>query len=263
MDRSGAVVPGVQVLITKHPNTNGDIPLNAEPVVVTTNDEGRFSVANLEPGVYTIVARVPGFGVASIENYDANVGGASSVTLTIGEGVEPPAGGNTTSSTATNRGCSRVSSGRQEFDALTWNVWEEKYSSDPSFRRTKKLLLGERYSLIVDLSGLKYDSETGSFSRPTSPSFTKEIDKWIKSNDAQATVDVLAIPDERFFQPQSDNERVKRFDINLGRFEQPDNKVLSWRDLLSIISKLTRMRPFRLVGSHFEFKQKSKSEAER
>src|SRR5271170_4015110 len=26
MDRSGAVVPGVQVLITKHPNTNGDIP---------------------------------------------------------------------------------------------------------------------------------------------------------------------------------------------------------------------------------------------
>ena len=98
----------------------------------------------------------------------------------------------------------------------------------PLFSRPTNCLLGKQYSLILDLSHLLYDSETGTFSQSVSTSF----DKWISAtHDPSATLDVLVLPDERFFQAQRDSERVKQFSIDLNKLRAVRNTRLESRQL--------------------------------
>jgi hypothetical protein len=213
-DPAGAVVQGATILITRQNDAQGDLSLGGQTVQTTAqttaDSSGRFSFSGLAPGSYTITARITGFSTMT-RAVELGVSETATVDLTAVVAVGEEGG------TSDGGGSSSSPPPQHKFDGLTWNVWEEKYSSKPSFEPIQKLLVGKQYSLVLDLSALKYNEDTGSFSRSTSTSF----DAWLKGNLAsQATLDVLVVPDERFFQPQRDDERVKKFDIDLDKLRQ-------------------------------------------
>lgn len=74
-DANDAVIPGA-TLTVKNTATNSTR-------VVTTNDEGFYSVSNLQPGTYSITASKQGFAEAQ-ENVQVTVGGRITVNLTAG-----------------------------------------------------------------------------------------------------------------------------------------------------------------------------------
>ncbi len=62
-DASGAVLPGVTVEVSS--------PALIEKVrTAVTNDEGRYSIISLRPGIYTVTFMLPGFGVVKSEGIE-------------------------------------------------------------------------------------------------------------------------------------------------------------------------------------------------
>src|SRR5688572_14296148 len=62
-DASGGVLPGVTVEVAS--------PALIEKVrTAVTNDEGRYSIVSLRPGVYTVTFTLPGFGVVKQEGIE-------------------------------------------------------------------------------------------------------------------------------------------------------------------------------------------------
>jgi hypothetical protein len=72
-DESGAIIPGAEVRVT-NPNTN-------QSRDTTTNDEGFYRIAALEPGTYVVVVSRTGFG--TIENRQVTVQSANETTFDV------------------------------------------------------------------------------------------------------------------------------------------------------------------------------------
>ena len=72
-DESGAIIPGVSVTITN--NQTGLVK------TAVTNEEGRYSVLSMPPGIYELKAELPGFATSVQRNQEFRVG--TTVTLDI------------------------------------------------------------------------------------------------------------------------------------------------------------------------------------
>ena len=231
-DVTGAAVAGARVSIEKQAQLQPQE--NATPTTqsleLTTDQAGKFSAPNLTPGLYTVSVNYRGFKSTRLNNVQVGILQAASLTIKLDVGA-------TNETVEVSSGSPPRNQNQHEFNNLTWNVWEEKYSSKPSFVPAKKLLVDAQYSLVLDLSALEYGAETGSFGQPVSASF----DAWLKESAGPlATLDILVVPDERFFQPQGDNERVKKFDIDLEKLRR------------------TRSQGFKLKGTVFGYLKKHK-----
>ena len=73
LDTSGLPLPGATITVT-----NQNTGFNRS---VVTAETGAYTVANLEPGTYTLVAEMPGFG--SMKRADIALGSGSEITLEL------------------------------------------------------------------------------------------------------------------------------------------------------------------------------------
>lgn len=78
-DPQGAVVPGAKITLTN--------PLTSTTFTATTNDEGRYFLANVPPATYDVTATKSGFATAKITAQTVSVGTTSTVDvkMTVGE----------------------------------------------------------------------------------------------------------------------------------------------------------------------------------
>src|SRR5215472_15666052 len=78
-DPQGAVVPGVKITITD--------PATGTNYTATTNNEGRYFIANIQPATYDVTAAKSGFATAKIAAQTVNVGTTSTfdIKMTVGE----------------------------------------------------------------------------------------------------------------------------------------------------------------------------------
>ena len=75
-DNSGGVLPGVTVTLTNL-GTN-------QSRVVATNEEGRYTMAGVPPGPYSLKAELPGFSTFLQQNFTVNVGAVVTIDATLG-----------------------------------------------------------------------------------------------------------------------------------------------------------------------------------
>src|SRR5687767_12895191 len=73
IDQNGAVVPGVNVTVTRKGGT---------PVTATTDDAGNFRILNIEPGAYTVTVEEQK-GFAKFEKSDVPVGLGSTSNVSV------------------------------------------------------------------------------------------------------------------------------------------------------------------------------------
>jgi hypothetical protein len=72
-DTSGAVVPGASVIVKR-----ADTAVTSEAV---TNAEGQFTIAQLNPGKYSVVVSLSGFKTATVNDVELNAGVPAGVTV--------------------------------------------------------------------------------------------------------------------------------------------------------------------------------------
>lgn len=88
-DPNGAVVPGVEITIASRARTVGGAGTGVGFSRVTTTDrDGFFRVQQVPPGIYTITtAATAGFGGATANNVEVNLGRATPVNVSLAAGV--------------------------------------------------------------------------------------------------------------------------------------------------------------------------------
>lgn len=99
-----------------------------------------------------------------------------------------------------------------------WNVWTENYETDsPTYERAR-MKPGESYLVVVNIAALRYENyKYGIFSHEVSERF----DSWLQqATRTKITLQVLAIPDERFFERQDENQRVRPLTIELAKMKK-------------------------------------------
>ena len=98
-----------------------------------------------------------------------------------------------------------------------WNAWEEdQYSTTPSFEPLNTIEPDSTYSLFVDLAAIQYADHIeyyGPFSRKVSSGLTA----WLKGNPKATEIEIVAIPDERFFEGLDQQQRVQHLTVNLNK----------------------------------------------
>jgi hypothetical protein len=82
IDQGGGLVPGVTVTVRN--------PATGAARTVTTDDRGRYTISNLEPGAYELRAELQGFRTAVRDGIVLTVGGSTAmeVQLTVGQVAE-------------------------------------------------------------------------------------------------------------------------------------------------------------------------------
>ena len=75
-DQQGAAVPNATVTVTN--------PATGLSKTLTTNDEGGFRAAALQPGNYTVEIAAPGFGTVTQSGYNVEVGSSLDANVTLG-----------------------------------------------------------------------------------------------------------------------------------------------------------------------------------
>src|SRR5687767_8779135 len=74
-DQNGAVVPGVNVTVTRTGGT---------PITVTTDGAGKFRILNIEPGMYTVaLEEQKGFAKFEREDVPVSLGSTSDVSVQL------------------------------------------------------------------------------------------------------------------------------------------------------------------------------------
>ncbi|HSU24821.1 MAG TPA: carboxypeptidase-like regulatory domain-containing protein, partial [Pyrinomonadaceae bacterium] len=74
-DPQGSVVPNASITVTNVGTNNS--------VTVTSNSDGGYRVANLQPGTYRVAATVSGFAPAKAENIIVEVGQTTAVDIPL------------------------------------------------------------------------------------------------------------------------------------------------------------------------------------
>jgi hypothetical protein len=195
-DSSGAVVPNAQVRLIR----------NGQVIVSTYTDfEGHFSFHNLPIGYYDLWVQKSGFTEWRTSHILVTNLGESNVNVKLAIGgngfVLPPP----------------VS--RRKFTAPIWNVWTENYEEDSPRFQPARMQPNHSYLLVVDLAALSYAvyEHAVTYSRPAGSTLTD----WLRnSSEEAATLEVLAIPDSRYFQVLSESERVRLLRIDLQKYRK-------------------------------------------
>lgn len=121
---------------------------------------------------------------------------------------------------------SQLGNGNISLKKPVWNAWAEEFSETPRFSPVPKLRKNTNYEFVIDLAALSYGDGPGLYHADTSEAFVD----WIsKINAESATLDVLLIPDERIFAPQTQNEQVKQLRVSLTKIRRTHEQALRLR----------------------------------
>jgi hypothetical protein len=190
LDRSGASVPNIKITLIRK-NTG-------ETFETVTNAEGFFGFNGLLPGEYTLVVAASGFETQRLDNITLSVAQANHIRVVLSpeeHGVNPP--------------------GHRTFTEPKWNIWEERFSGAPRYLPVTPLIKRD-YSLVVNLSALALrEFEKAVYSRSVSSAMADWLEK-NKSVDS-VDVDVLVLPDRKYFAPQLEDQRIKPLHIDLAK----------------------------------------------
>ncbi len=195
----------------------------------TADDGGGITIPRIPPGRYRIRVQTPESGllvtdvdVRTREDGRVVIDGQDAITRIPetgrgGRGGAPPLPPPPPAGRGGMEGAlpplSPSSPKIRTFTEPLWNVWQERYGPKITFEPLPKLLTNQAYSLVIDLSAMSYSNALGVYTRQANNSF----DDWLKRNTQdEAPLEVLAIPDDRYFQPQRDSERVKQLVVNVG-----------------------------------------------
>jgi hypothetical protein len=193
-DLSGAAVPNAKVTAT-----NIDTSLS---VTAISDASGAFIIPHLALGNYSVTISANGFKEYKYPSVAVTVAASSKLDVRLTVGV--------TEETVT------VSAEPLSFGPPTWNVWTEDFESAIPTYKPSHMKADHSSLLVVDLAAFAYDlfEGNGVYSHKVSESF----DRWIKANkQKKATVQVLIVPDSRFFERQDTTERVKPLVIDLAK----------------------------------------------
>jgi hypothetical protein len=108
-----------------------------------------------------------------------------------------------------------------------WNVWPEDAGSDTPSYKPIRMEADHAYLLVVDLAALAYEQSEGGI---VSTIVNDDFDTWLKQNKHDlANLNVLAVPDERFFEPLTGAGRVRPLVINLKKMRQARNDLFPYK----------------------------------
>lgn len=249
VDDSGALVSGASVTLR----------FKGETIkTITSNDWGNFSFVNLEPGDYVIEVEVKGFSLFRYHltiprPLDKSLAHDINLTMPIGGPVKG-AGRNTNPGPPTKQ--------HLTFTDPSWNVWIEPYSSSPSYKPQMSLEPAHTYSLALDIAARAFDKYEGpaTYSQGSSPSLSRWLTE--NSNVDSADLDVLVIPDDRYFQPQILGERLKRLHVDLKKLREVRGTGFDWDDSpLSYLRRNNGEAPFEFGRQLFRLATNSVSES--
>ncbi len=230
-DKTGGAISGAQVFLIRD---------GVEIRQITTDQSGQFQFGDIEAGVYDIKIVIQGFAQEIIRSVAAGGGNSASLNLTMDPsglvGPPPP---------------------RFTVDKPVWNVWAEEFGEKAQFKPLPALKTNSDYSLIIDLAALSYFSGPGFYHALTSDTFSE----WIsKAKGDKATLQLLVIPDRKYFAPQSETEQVREFDVRLDRLrflkekgfgisESPFVDLRAGRDDFSFGRTIVRIHTQDVVGN--------------
>lgn len=110
--------------------------------------------------------------------------------------------------------------------APIWNVWLEPFSTVPNFAPLQEARKQSEYSLEVDLAAIALSAVArGVLSRDSSQAFQ---DWFARYPDLQSKdVEIIVIPDRRFFEWPDYTEHVKSFNVDLAKIRAAQTQGLS------------------------------------
>lgn len=226
VDPTGAAVPGAQVALI------GSV---GERVSAATTDEaGRFTFSDIKPGIYSVKITVQGFATRTINNVSVQTGQAANLNVVLAIGV-------ISQPVEVTSGSEAPPPSESHFEEPFWNVWQEEGSQPRPSYRSVKMVPDHRYLVVVNLAALAYEKFLkGSYSSQVS----KEFDDWLRNNSQdQASLTVLALPDERYFEAMTGAERVRTLTIDLKKLQK------------------VRQKGFKLAGNPFDVLMKKGDKA--
>ncbi len=199
VDVTGALVPHATITLTAVSSN--------QTFQTFTDDVGHYNLRNLVPGRYIFRATFEGFAVVT-KTIDINVSAEATVNITMSPG---------------NSETVQVSA--QTISDPVWNVWAER-SSHLTYA-PQPMQLGLDYSIALNLAAFAYKTKDGKgvYYQDASASFVD----WIKRNSSidSADVQVLALPDPRFFQMEGNRLQTIPIDLKKIRELQKSNLALT------------------------------------
>jgi hypothetical protein len=196
-----------------------------------TREDGQYSL-KLPDGRYTFKVTLAGFReqvvsgvvVKGSADVDVRMPSASS-SASAGSAGSPAGGGNkgwTVPPPAKGGGSlpkSRPPAGGgaepPTVNRLAWNAWTDEYPG-PLYRALPRLQRNKEYLLVLHLAGIAYDAPGVSF-QTVSGDISGWADDWIKTGEPTALLQVLALPDSRYFTIASSPVMELSIDLNALR----------------------------------------------
>lgn len=192
-DELGALIPGVVVELF---NTN-----TGQRFVAFTNFEGQYRFSGLVTGIYKIRVSLDGFAVKEVDQVTIGLGQSAPLDIQLSTGGSTPGPTHLT------------------FKDPVWNVWAEAYSSTPAYWPVA-MQPDTDYSVVLDLAALRFADYDRSaiYSHDVSATFTR----WLERNKTltSANVDIIILPDRRYFAVQASGEKVKSLHIDLAKLRK-------------------------------------------
>jgi hypothetical protein len=240
-DKSGAAVPGAKITVT-------NVATNAVSEA-TANSSGDFHLSGLPPGVYSVKCSYTGFktwaatnitvGVETAQRPDPvlDIGGSSETVEVSSDGSHPP-----------------PVQPKIPFDRPIWNVWTEDLETGIPQFLPSPVVSGKQSLLVVDLAAIAFqvDQELGTYSRQISGG----LDTWLKNNkNKKGTITVLIVPDQRYFERQDINERVKPLVVDISKISHVQKSGFKLkRSPFVYLQKHHGVSRFRKFGQRDEWK---------
>ena len=235
VDRTGVVIARAQITATS--KDTGRV-INA-----VTDSSGAFTIRGLQPGRYDVEIKVAGFASKKLSDVTLSAGQTQNLTIQMdigpvlepsempsGEpppppteapsGEPPPPPKETLPATAPGGEPASANplASPQKLEEPFWNVWQEEYRAPSPRFKPVKMQADHRYLVVVNLAALAYEHYVAGI---YSSKVSKDFDSWLRQNsEDQTTLTVLAIPDERFFEPLVGVERVHQLPIDLKKLQQ-------------------------------------------
>ena len=255
-DPTGVGIPGAKVYLTN--------PATMEQRTATSDADGKYLFPDVPVGSYELRVEYTGFATKRYSNVelkpvttpDGRVEVAKKVDVTL------ELGGATETVTVSSGGDFGWRSPRvhRTFTVPVWNVWTEKYQSERPTFKPAMALAGQEFLLVVDLSALKYDGsdENATYSHEVGEHF----DKWLHESKGNAPIQILAIPDGRFFERQDDGQRVRPMSINVAQILKLEKKGFSLRGApLKYLAKHHGKAAFSFVEDKAAFRLRARKDA--
>ena len=229
VDKTGAVVPKALVELTSQDT--------GRKLITTTDHVGRFVFDRLPFGKYLLHVASSGFA-SKTTPITIEPAPTSGIKVTLGTGES-------------------LVGNQVPFAEPVWNVWAERYSSKRSYQPVE-LEPNREYSLVIDLAAFGYSEfETKAvYSQTTSPALAN----WFRQNaDVDSVdVDILLLPDRRFFTASDSSDAVKSLHIEMAKIRESRGKAFRLEESpFKVLRGRSGSAPFDFGSTAFRIKTTS------